>query len=47
MYEFLVGLPPFQGEREGDVTRKISRVEMSFPPTMAEDAKDLISKVCF
>jgi len=45
MYEFLVGLPPFQADHEAEVTRKISRLEVSYPTELAEDAKDLISKL--
>jgi len=44
-YEFLVGNPPFESEHTKDTYKKISRVDLNFPSTMSEDAKDLISKL--
>uniref|UniRef100_A0A6S8VJJ5 Aurora kinase n=1 Tax=Chaetoceros debilis TaxID=122233 RepID=A0A6S8VJJ5_9STRA len=42
LYEFLVGTPPFEAEGHTATYRKISRVELNFPPAVPEDARDLI-----
>lgn len=45
LYEFLVGSPPFEAEGHTATYRKISRVELEFPPGVEKDARDLISKL--
>lgn len=45
LYEFLVGSPPFETESHTATYRKISRVELVFPPGVERDAQDLISKL--
>ena len=44
LYDFLVGTPPFETETESHTAtyRKISRVDLNFPPGVAIDAQDLI-----
>ena len=45
MYEFLVGGPPFEAEGHTQTYRRISRVDLKFPPFVSEDARDLIVKL--
>lgn len=45
LYEFLVGVPPFETESHGATYRRIQRVDIRWPHGMSEDAKDLISKL--
>lgn len=45
MYEFLVGKPPFEAETNTDTYRRITKVDLHFPPFVSEGARDLISKV--
>ena len=45
LYEFLVGVPPFETESHSATYRRIQRVDLRFPSGMPEDAKDLISKL--
>lgn len=45
LYEFLVGVPPFETESHGATYRRIQRVDIRWPSGMPEDAKDLISKL--
>lgn len=45
LYEFLVGMPPFETESHSATYRRIQRVDIRWPHGMAEDAKDLISKL--
>ena len=46
LYEFLVGNPPFESEGHSATYRRISRVDLRFPPRMVpEDAQDLIRKL--
>jgi len=46
LYEFLYGGPPFEAEGHSATYRRISRVDLRFPPRpeVSEDAKDLIRK---
>lgn len=44
-FEFLVGKPPFEAEGHTETYRRISRVDLRFPPHITEGARDLISKV--
>ncbi len=44
-YEFLVGKPPFEAKQAKETYKKISKVEITFPSFISEDAKDLIAKV--
>jgi len=45
LYEFLVGNPPFEAEGHTATYRRISRVDLRFPPGVTKDAQDLISKL--
>jgi len=45
LYEFLVGSPPFEAEGHTATYRKISRVELNFPPGVAKDAQHLITSL--
>jgi len=45
LYEFLVGVPPFEAEGHGATYRRISRVDLKFPPEVSTDAQDLIRKL--
>ena len=43
MYEFLVGVPPFEDHTSHKATyRKIARVDISFPSHVSPQAKELI-----
>ena len=44
-YEFLVGNPPFEADTNNETYRRISKVELQFPPHVSGDARDLIRKV--
>jgi len=44
-YEFLVGKPPFEAETNNETYRRITRVDLRFPPHVTEGAKDLITKL--
>jgi aurora kinase A len=41
----LVGKPPFEAKKANDTYKKITNVEIQYPPFISEGAKDLISKV--
>lgn len=45
LYEFLVGNPPFEAEGHSATYRRISRVDLRFPPGVSPDAQDLIVKL--
>jgi aurora kinase, other len=45
LYEFLVGMPPFEAEGHTATYRRISRVDLKFPPGVTEEAQDLIRKL--
>ncbi|PIA18769.1 Pkinase-domain-containing protein [Coemansia reversa NRRL 1564] len=46
MYEFLVGVPPFEDLQSHKATyRRIARVDLHIPPYVSSDAADLISKL--
>jgi len=45
LYEFLVGNPPFEAEGHSATYRRISRVDLRFPPGVSPDAQDLIIKL--
>ena len=45
MYEFLVGSPPFEAEGYRATYRRISCVDIRFPPSVSPGARDLISKL--
>lgn len=45
LYEFLVGNPPFEAEGHSATYRRISAVDLKFPRSVPEDAKDLIRKL--
>ncbi|CAH1270854.1 aurora kinase C-like [Branchiostoma lanceolatum] len=44
-YEFLVGKPPFEAEGHSETYRRISKVDLRFPPHVTSGARDLISKL--
>ncbi|KAF7289082.1 Kinase-like protein [Mycena chlorophos] len=45
-YEFLLGAPPFEDRASVNNTyKRITRVDLKFPPSITPDAKDLISKL--
>jgi len=44
-YEFLCGKPPFEAEGNTETYRRISKVDLHFPPHVSGGAKDLITKV--
>eukprot|EP01039_Chlorochromonas_danica_P009668 gene9668-10688_t len=45
LYEFLVGSPPFEAEGYRATYRRISNVDLRFPPIVSPGARDLISKL--
>jgi len=45
MYEFLVGNPPFEAQGHHETYKKISKVDVEYPPHISPMAKDLISKL--
>jgi len=45
LYEFLVGHPPFEAEGHKATYRRISSVDLRFPPGVPPDAQDLITKL--
>ena len=44
-YEFLVGKPPFEAESNNETYKRITRVEVKYPPHVSTEAKDLISRL--
>eukprot|EP00607_Mallomonas_marina_P005533 CAMPEP_0182427952 /NCGR_PEP_ID=MMETSP1167-20130531/20915_1 /TAXON_ID=2988 /ORGANISM="Mallomonas Sp, Strain CCMP3275" /LENGTH=302 /DNA_ID=CAMNT_0024610559 /DNA_START=114 /DNA_END=1022 /DNA_ORIENTATION=- len=44
-YEFLVGSPPFEAEGARATYRRISNVDLRFPPSVPTGARDLISRL--
>ena len=44
MYEFLVGVPPFEAPGQRDTCNRIKNVDLKFPDFISENAKDLILK---
>jgi serine/threonine protein kinase len=44
-YEFLVGNPPFEAQSHEETYRRISRVDLRFPPGVSTGARDLIRKL--
>jgi serine/threonine protein kinase len=44
LYEFLVGVPPFEEEVQKKTCYRISRVDIRFPPHVKQSARDLISR---
>ena len=44
-YEFLVGSPPFEAEGYHATYRRISNVDLRFPPIVSSGARDLISRL--
>ncbi|KAJ7962245.1 Serine/threonine-protein kinase [Quillaja saponaria] len=46
-YEFLYGVPPFEAESQIETFRRITEVDLSFPPTpcVSSEAKNLISRL--
>eukprot|EP00529_Nitzschia_sp_RCC80_P026086 CAMPEP_0113471558 /NCGR_PEP_ID=MMETSP0014_2-20120614/17038_1 /TAXON_ID=2857 /ORGANISM="Nitzschia sp." /LENGTH=350 /DNA_ID=CAMNT_0000364193 /DNA_START=166 /DNA_END=1218 /DNA_ORIENTATION=+ /assembly_acc=CAM_ASM_000159 len=47
LYEFLYGCPPFEAEGHSATYRRISRVDLRFPPRpeISDDAKDLVRRL--
>ncbi|XP_048689819.1 aurora kinase C isoform X2 [Caretta caretta] len=44
-YELLVGQPPFESSTHTETYRRITKVDLQFPPFMSEGSRDLISKL--
>ena len=44
-YEFLVGKPPFEAKLAKETYKRITKVDLTFPSFVSEDARDLISKL--
>ncbi|EKX37439.1 hypothetical protein GUITHDRAFT_158596 [Guillardia theta CCMP2712] len=44
-YEFLVGSPPFESQGHSETYKRIAKVDLKYPSTLSEDARDLISKL--
>ncbi|XP_033754930.1 serine/threonine-protein kinase Aurora-2-like [Pecten maximus] len=44
-YEFLVGKPPFEAETNTDTYRRITKVDLQFPPYVSEPGRNLISNL--
>lgn len=42
MYEFLVGSPPFEAKGHNETYKRISRVDLRFPPFISKEAKNLM-----
>lgn len=45
MYEFLVGMPPFEAETNTDTYKRIVNVDLKFPSSMSVEARDLLVKI--
>lgn len=43
LYEMITGLPPFYSRNRETMFEKIMKAELTFPPTVSETAKDLLS----
>ena len=39
MYEFLVGSPPFEAQGHHETYKKISKVDLKFPPHISADVR--------
>lgn len=46
-YEFLVGNPPFEAQGHRATYRRISSVDLRFPPSVSPGARDLISRYSY
>jgi len=44
-YEFLVGKPPFESESNNETYRRITRIDLKFPPYVSEGARDFVIKL--
>lgn len=44
-YELLVGHPPFESTSHAETYRRITKVDLHFPPTVPEGARDLIGRL--
>jgi hypothetical protein len=44
-YEFLCGSPPFEAEGHSETYRRITKVDLVFPPHVSPEARDLISRL--
>ena len=44
-YEFLVGKPPFESESNNETYRRITRIDLKFPPYVSEGARDFVTKL--
>jgi serine/threonine protein kinase len=45
LYEFLAGTPPFEAEGQSATYRRIQSIDLRFPRSFPEDAKDLVRKI--
>lgn len=47
IYEFLVGMPPFETNDTQQTYKRIVKCDIKYPEHMSDPAKDLIGKVCY
>ncbi len=45
MYEFLVGVPPFEAEGTTETYQRITTIDLKFPSHLSANAKDLLTKI--
>ena len=45
MFEFMVGNPPFEAQTHNETYKRISKVDLKFPPHVSPLARDLLQKV--
>jgi len=45
MYEFLVGMPPFEADSNTDTYKRIVNVDLKFPSHVSAQARDLVVKI--
>lgn len=45
IYEFCVGIPPFESQTQKETFMKIKKVHVEFPSFLSEDMKDLVMKL--
>jgi serine/threonine protein kinase len=45
MFEFIVGVPPFEAETNTETYKRIANVELKFPPHVSALARDLLTKI--
>eukprot|EP00736_Rhodelphis_marinus_P013870 Rmarinus@m.14801 len=45
LYEFVVGNPPFEARNHSETYRRISKVDLKFPPNVSEGCRDIITRL--